>query len=81
MNLFKLGLTPSQLIVAQYLFSNPDSSVHDIAIYVPASEKTIRRALKRLEDLGVVEVTDVREHGRKSYSVANYGGYSMEDYE
>lgn len=79
-NLFTLGLTPSQIMVAEYIKSNPRSTTVDFIRYLPMSEATIRRGLERLLRLGVIEVIDIEEKGRRAYSVADYGGYSPDDY-
>jgi len=79
-NFFKLGLTPSQIMIAEYIKSNPRSTTVEYIRYLPMSEATIRRALERLLKLGVIEVIDIEDKGRRAYSVAEYGGYSPDDY-
>ena len=68
-NIFELGLTPSQIMIAQYLKSNPESGIPEMALYLPMSEKTIRRAIERLLKLGVAEVADIETKGKKLYSI------------
>jgi DNA-binding transcriptional ArsR family regulator len=73
-NVFELGLTPSQIMLAKFIGSNPGSCVEEYVTYLPMSERTIRRGLKKLVELGVVEVIEIEEKGRKIYSVPEYGG-------
>jgi len=73
-NIFELGLTPSQIMLARYIGSNPGSSILEYVTYLPMSERTIRRGLKKLLELGVIDVIEIEEKGRKLYSVPEYGG-------